>query len=166
VNLEIKSGEIVGLMGPNGSGKTTLAKALAGLIRPKRGSIRKNGKIAYVPQAPDLAFVGITYRDEAKMLGIEIGELGEIVDEPIYKLNRGLRRLLSLYSVLSLRYGVIILDEPANDLDDYYTQKVGEVLEEAAKAGAAILLISHELDLINKISNKIYEIDNGQIREI
>ncbi len=168
VDLEVGSGEVVCVVGPNGSGKTTLGKALAGLVKPRRGTVVSRGPRAYVPQTPDLAFIGTTIREEAKALGVpRLAQAFEKhADTPIYALNRGLRRLAAVTAIMASGLGVVVLDEPTNDLDDRYTSLMASLIREAAGRGTAIVVVTHDPDLAAEACSRFTRVDGGALAEV
>ena len=168
VDLEVGSGEVVCVVGPNGSGKTTLGKALAGLVKPRRGTVVSRGPRAYVPQTPDLAFIGATIREEAKVLGVpRLAQAFErYADTPIYALNRGLRRLAAVTAIMASGLGVVVLDEPTNDLDDHYTSLMAGLIREAAGRGTAMVVITHDPDLAAGACSRFVRAEGGTLTDV
>jgi len=147
IDLEIPKGQFAILLGPNGSGKTTLFKAITGLIKPKRGEVRVNGKpfkeytkeelyrrIGFVFQDPndqlfaptvgeDVAFgpvnLGLQPAEVTKRVkeALEMVGIPHLVSKPIHYLSYGQKKRVSIAGVLAMKPKVIILDEPTAGLD-------------------------------------------------
>ena len=147
VDLEIRDGEVVAIVGHNGSGKTTLAKQLNGLLEPDAGRVEWRGRdvreydaaevgreVGYVFQNPDHQIFESSVRDEVafgpKNFGIEGDELdarvedaietvdlGPLADSDPFALSKGQRQRVALASILATRPGAIVFDEPTTGLD-------------------------------------------------
>jgi energy-coupling factor transport system ATP-binding protein len=178
IDLAIPAGDFVALTGPNGSGKTTLAKHFNGLLRPDRGQVALFGQdlrqsstgeiartVGYVFQNPDHQIFSATTRQEIAFglhnLGLDEAEIRRRTAEALETfrlspyagrqpatLSYGLRRKISLASVLAMRPQVLILDEPTTGLDWQSTTELVALLEDYHAQGNTILLITHDMRLI------------------
>lgn len=178
ISLSIPAGEFVALLGPNGSGKTTLAKHLNGLLRPDAGQVllggldirrRSTGELArtvgYVFQNPDHQIFSATTRQELafgpRNLGFPEAEVHRRVEQVLQdfqlapfadrqpaSLSFGLRRKVSIASVLAASPRVLILDEPTTGLDWKSTTALFQLLKQYHRQGNTILLITHDMRLV------------------
>jgi len=197
INLQIKKGEFIGLIGPTGSGKSTLVQHLNGLLFPTSGEVCIQGenlkdknvdlkkirqKVGLVFQFPELQlFEDTVYHDIAfgpKNLGLSGKEIDIRVRESMQKvgldfeqfafrspfsLSGGEQRKVAIAGILALRPEVLILDEPTCGLDGKSTQEIKQLLEELNSAGVTIILISHNVDLIAPLAQKIILLDQGKL---
>lgn len=175
VNLMLYRGDKIGIVGPNGAGKTTFLKTLLGQLPADSGQIRLGAgvQISYYSQehetlAPHVALID-HFRDKYRLLEQEARDLlarflfyGDDVYKIIGNLSGGERSRLIL-AELSLEKGnLLILDEPTNHLDVFST----EVLEEAlAEYPGTILMVSHDRFFMERVTNKIWELENGTFKE-
>ncbi len=190
VDMEIRSGEVAVLVGPNGSGKTTLLKCIAGLLTPMDGrvrvcgedpghtNIRPRGRLAfYVPQIPDYVFVSSTVKDElrevSKKVGVPVSEIthsapwvkGALEQSP-YRLSHGQRRWLALSIGLAYRPRALLLDEPTTGLDLRFMGELRRLLARATRAGAAVLIATHDPRLVAEIADRAFIVDGGRVSEV
>ena len=172
LNLSISAGEIFGLLGPNGSGKTTFIRMLAGLIRPKAGSVVIDGKvpspkrakrIGYMPQLnalyqelsikENVDFFARMYgmsnraeRAEAVETAIKLVNLWDRQKDSIFKLSGGMKQRVSLAVALVHRPTMLLLDEPTVGLDPDLRFNFWKRFRDMAGSGSTILLSSHSMD--------------------
>ena len=197
INIEIKKGEIVGLIGPTGSGKSTLVQHLNGLLFPSSGevwieeeNINKNEvnlkkirqKVGLVFQFPELQlFEDTVFHDIAfgpKNLGLKEKEIDVRVRESMEKveldfdqfafrspfsLSGGEQRKVAIAGIFALRPEILILDEPTCGLDGKSTQEIKKLLKELNSGGVTVILISHNMDLIAQLAQKIILLDQGKL---
>ena len=191
-SFTLPAGEIVVLTGPNGAGKTTLLLCLSGLLRPSGGSVRVCGfdlyqdetaakmRLAFVPDVPrfyaeltaweHLKFIALAFRAEAgfeeraRQLLEEL-DLWNARDLYPHNYSRGMRLKLGLALALIRPAQVLILDEPTSALDpqavEYLIAKLGALRDE----GAAILLTSHNLDLVTRLKGRQWRMDKGVLEQ-
>jgi len=190
VDMEIRSGEVAVLVGPNGSGKTTLLKCIAGLLTPMDGrvrvcgedprhtNIRPRGRLAfYVPQIPDYVFVSSTVEGElgevSRKVGVPVSEITHsapwvkgALDQPPYRLSHGQRRWLALSIGLAYRPRALLLDEPTTGLDLRFMGELRRLLARATRAGAAVLIATHDPRLVAEVADRAFIVDSGRVREV
>lgn len=193
VNLKLRKGELVALMGPNGGGKTTLAKVIAGLLKPREGKVLVQGKpvssytrlelsslVGYVYQNPqhqlfcqsvfeEVAF-GLRLRG---MKGAELARrvsealrlfgLEELRDEHPFFLSKGEKRRLALASVYVLEPSIFIVDEPTTGQDRRFSDQLMEVLRRLAEAGKSVLVITHSVDHALKFADRLVVVSRGKV---
>ena len=190
IDLEVKEGEILGLVGPNGAGKTTLLNIIAGIWPQDSGDIVIDGitlsegreevkqKIGYILDAPFLypkltgreflSFVGSLYKIDRAVLNKKIGELEKALELSFW-LNklmegypRGVRQKITFAAMLLHSPRNIILDEPLTNLDPKSSKLVKELLHKLASEGASILLSTHILEIAEKLCQRIVVIHKGR----
>jgi energy-coupling factor transporter ATP-binding protein EcfA2 len=193
VSLRIDRGDVVSIIGKNGSGKTTLSSLLIGLNKPTSGSgtvcgldlatssIRElAGKVGYVFQYPEHQFVEDTVYDEVAFslkaqkrppeeVDARVNQVLELLglermrDKHPLRLSMGQKRRLSVATMLILNPDILILDEPTTGQDRKNIDNIMEIMGEANRAGTTIILITHDMNLVAKYSNKIVVMDEGEI---
>ncbi len=173
-SLTLHRGEIIGLTGPNGSGKTTLLKILAGLLKPDKGVVVRNGRTLYIPEEPLLYYTHPTPREELenstsdKELVREVVELfgiGDLLDEPLAKLSSGERRRVAVASAILRKTDILLLDEPSAGLDPYSLSVLAETLVEASSRGVGIVVATHDPRLMG-LFDKVYVMDGGVLKRV
>ena len=191
LSLSLEPGEVYGLLGPNGAGKTTLVRQVLGLLKPTSGSIRLDGHdvvanpgfarrtIGFLPQGQ--FDIGDVHVDEliysvGKLRGLTSGEARRRRDELIERLDLGpfrsttmhaasggVRRLAGFATALVAGNRLLVLDEPTNDVDPIRRQTLWQLVAEAGQAGAAVLLVTHNLAEAERFIHRLAIIDHGRI---
>lgn len=171
VNLDIKEKEILGLVGNNGCGKTTLANILIGKESLDVGTIKKykdNLKIGYLKQSTSYDSNSFTdlvinktidsFFEISSYLGLE--KVHNWTKDRLNNLSGGEKTKLSLTEIWNSKPDLLILDEPTNHLD---YKGIEWLIEEIKKINLTIIIISHDRYFLDEVTEKIAEIDNGQI---
>jgi len=180
LSLALRRGTVTALIGPNGSGKTTLIRTLVGLDEPTEGELTYCGPdavrpIGYLPQQPSfrpgqrvrdtLAFyaslVGETEADAVAQL--ERVGLADAADREIDALSGGMTRLVGVAQATIGSPPVVILDEPASGLDPSMRVHIFDVIRALAADGAAVLVSSHDLALVERSADRVVLLDEGAI---
>ena len=191
INLKVSKGSIVGYIGPNGAGKSTTVKLIMGLITGYTGEIKIFGedisksdesykkKIGYVPEVPEiydsltgkeyLTFVGQLYgidyekADEKAKKLMEILGILDAYGKRISSYSKGMKQKLILISSLIHNPEILFLDEPLSGLDANSVMIIKEILAHLAREGKTIFYSSHIMEIVEKISDRIILINNGEI---
>lgn len=193
VNLSINQGEYIAVVGGNGSGKTTLAKHMNGLLRPRSGQVHVLGKpasertvaelarvVGYVFQNPDHQLFCGTVEDEVSFgpsnIGVAPDEVrrraeyaidamgvAHVRDKPPLSLSLGLRRKVSIASVIAMDPQVLVLDEPTTGLDADEARDLMELVRSMNRDGRTIVLITHEMKLVAEHVNRVVVMSEGRI---
>lgn len=191
LNLEIQEGDCFGFIGPNGAGKTTTIKILATLLQPTWGEARIadyvigyqsrsiRPLIGYVPDyfgayedmvvQEYLEFFAAAYNingpQRAKVVNdvLELTDLGYKRDAPVDGLSRGMKQRLSIARVLVHDPKVLLLDEPAGNLDPRARIEMRELLKELRRMGKTILISSHILPELQDLCNTVGIIERGEL---
>jgi energy-coupling factor transport system ATP-binding protein len=164
--LELRRGEIVGLVGANGSGKTTLAKIAAGLLEPGHGHVERVGRASYLSQDPgrylarercdDEVALGARDGSAAARAIAAVGLKGYEARHP-RDLSSGERERLALAAVLATEPDVLILDEPTRGVDPEARTRLAALLRREA-ADRATLLVTHDHDLVAAVADRTVEL--------
>jgi energy-coupling factor transport system ATP-binding protein len=191
INLTIRKGEFVAIVGENGSGKTTLVKHFNRLLSPTSGDVIVNGKntkehsiaalahdAGLVFQNPDHMFFADTVREEVaygvKNLGIAdagaaidatLADAGLAGSADLYPrwLSRGERQRLGIACVVAMQPNVIVLDEPTTGLDGYEALLVIDILKKLQQKGHTIVIITHNREIAEHCADRIITMDSGKI---
>jgi heme ABC exporter ATP-binding subunit CcmA len=185
-SLRAVPGEILLLQGPNGAGKTSLLRVMAGLLPVHRGQAHvmgidlvaeprrarshvgmlghANGLYGDLTVAENVAFWGATVgasADEISGALVRMGLADRLADVPTRKLSAGQKRRSALACLIARRAGVWLLDEPHSGLDARGRDELDAVLTEAARAGATIVISSHELDRGTRLADRVITVRGG-----
>lgn len=193
VNLDIVRGEWLAVVGVNGSGKSTLIKHLNGLLKPSQGTVHVEGQdtrgrqvgelartVAYLPQNPDHMIFGATVRQEVAYGPRQLGLRGEalerrveetlaalrllpVAEYPPAVLGYGLRRQVSLASVLALQAPVLALDEPTVGLDRSLAGHLMGLVAERHRRGMTVVMITHDLRWVARYAQRVIVLCAGRL---
>lgn len=174
LSFDVPAGAIMGMVGPNGAGKTTTLRAIAGIIPATQGQISVAGfdidrqskqakqRLAYIPDEPrlfdaltvweHLRFSAAAYGvDQYESIADELLEQFELTDKrdtPAQALSRGMRQKVAICCAYLHNPGAILFDEPHTGLDPHAIRTMKKTVQERAEAGAAVIVSSHMLSLI------------------
>ncbi|HXI32539.1 MAG TPA: ABC transporter ATP-binding protein [Gemmatimonadales bacterium] len=188
LSFDVAPGEVLGLVGPNGAGKTTTLRSIAGIIRPTRGRIvigghdlehhpvAAKGLLAFMPDEPrlfDYLTVEEHLRFVARLYGVAdvdarapalLQEM-ELVDKAKAlpgELSRGMKQKLTIACGLLHEPRALLFDEPLTGLDPVGIRRMKQTIVERARRGAAVLLSSHLLHLVEEICTRVLIIQRGR----
>jgi ABC-2 type transport system ATP-binding protein len=188
LSFQVQAGEVLGLVGPNGAGKTTTIRSIAGIIIPSAGRIRIAGHdlatdpvaakrvLAFIPDEPHLfdyltveehlRFVGRLYQVqevEERLPGI-LEELGLTAKRSALpgELSRGMKQKLAIACGLLHHPGALLLDEPLTGLDPVGIRRMKATIVRRAEEGAAVILSSHLLHLVEEICTRVLIMNRGR----
>jgi len=188
VTFELEAGEAFGLLGPNGAGKTSVVKMIAGLIHPDVGSISLFGshpgnpaaraQLGFAPEDPD--FPKFLRASEildyfASLLGLDEAERKRRIPETlafagldaerrqIQQFSKGMKQRLGIAQAILGRPKLLILDEPAADLDPLGRRDVRALIERLKQSGVAILLNSHLLSEVELVCDTVAIMGKGRV---
>ena len=193
VDLTIRRGERVGIVGQNGSGKSTLVRHFNGLLRPTEGRVLIDGtdarprRVAHLAatvglafQDPDRQIFAGTVRGEVAFGPRNVGksgkELDRVVDEALvasgldrdaganpYDLGYSRRKLLALASILAMETPIVVLDEPTTGQDARGVDRVRRIVAGLSAAGRTVIAISHDMRFVADTFERVVVMRNGQI---
>ncbi len=191
LDLQIKRGEIFGLLGPNGSGKTTTIKLLLGLLFPTSGEakvfgmpaadVRKNERIGYLPEESylyrflnaeeTLDFYGRLFDIPTEVRKKRAADLIKLVGleadrrRTLREYSKGMRQRIGLAQALINDPEFVILDEPTSGLDPNGTIWMKELIRQLRDQGKTVLMCSHRLDDVQAVCDRIAILYNGDLQE-
>jgi|GEM_PF-2590394 len=180
VSLTIKDKEFIGILGRNGSGKTTLVRTITGIYNKDAGKLSVNGKVIplfvgnlalnkFYSGLDNFYFLGATLGYSKKQLKEKIqivedfSELGEDIYNPMGVYSMGMKIRLRFGCVKALNPELLIIDEALAVSDTYFQEKCYRFLVEFAKTNT-VVLITHDLSVIEKYCNRIILMDKGSIK--
>lgn len=179
ITFSLEQGDMLGIIGTNGAGKSTLLKAISGIMEPTKGTVKRNGSVAALLELSsgfdgDLtvkentylrgAMLGYTrkFMDETYDRIIDFAELRDFQDRPFKQLSSGMKSRLA-FSIASLvKPDILILDEVLSVGDGAFKTKSEEKMKEMMGGGTTTILVSHSLEQIKALSNKILWLNKGQ----
>lgn len=192
LDLEIRRGEIFGLLGPNGSGKTTTIKLILGLLFPTSGQalvfgkdatdVRKNERIGYLPEESylykflnaeeTLDFYGRLFNMSRAVRRQRVADLIEMVGlewakrRQLKEYSKGMTRRIGLAQALINDPELIVLDEPTTGLDPIGTHEMKEMIVDLRKKGKTVLMCSHLLADVQDVCDRIAILYQGELKEL
>lgn len=177
ISIDLFSGDLTAIIGPNGSGKTTLLRLTAGLLEPTAGTVsaaesQASRTIGYLPQQPDFR-PGFTVSETMEFYTALVGDnpdaalarvgLADAKSRRVENLSGGMTRLLGIAQATVGDPPVVVLDEPGSGLDPEMRIRIAEVASELADEGVAVVLSSHDLELVEAWADRVVVLDAGSI---
>jgi len=181
INLEIKKGESVALIGINGSGKSTLLKLMTKIIYPTSGKIEINGKLTSLLELgagfhPDFtgreniyfnaSIFGLTASEiDARVMSIiDFSELGDLIDSPVRTYSSGQYMRLAFSVAINVDAEILLIDEILAVGDQHFQDKCFSKLIELKNSGKTIVIVSHSLGSVQKLCDRAVWLNNGKIQ--
>lgn len=181
IDLRIREGEVVGLVGENGSGKSTLLKLMTRILYPDKGEIHVNGRVSSLIELgagfhPDMtgreniytnaSIFGLSRNEINKRIDsiIDFSELGYYIDNPVRYYSSGMYMRLAFSVAINVDADILLIDEILSVGDQNFQRKCISKLQEICKSGTTIVIVSHSLGQIEKLCSRSIWIDDGKIR--
>lgn len=179
ITFSLEKGDMLGIIGTNGAGKSTLLKAVSGIMVPSEGQIERHGKIAALLELASGFDGDLTVKENAYLRGallgytrkfmddtyaeiIKFAELQEFEDRPFKQLSSGMKSRLA-FSIASLvNPEILILDEVLSVGDGAFRKKSEAKMKEIINGGATTILVSHSLNQVRSMCNKILWLHKGK----
>lgn len=182
INLTIKKGETVALIGVNGSGKSTLLKLMTKIIYPTTGEIKTNGKLTSLLELgagfhPDFtgreniyfnaSIFGLTAKeiDNRVQEIIDFSELGDFIEAPVRTYSSGMYMRLAFSVAINVDADILLIDEILAVGDQHFQDKCFQKLESLKNSGKTIVIVSHSLGSIQKLCDRAVWLYEGEIRK-
>jgi len=179
VSFSLEKGDMLGIIGTNGAGKSTLLKAIAGIMEPTKGYVKREGTIAALLELGSGFDKELTVRENAYLRGamlgytrefmdetyeqiIDFAELWDFQDRPFKQLSSGMKSRLA-FSIASLvRPDILILDEVLSVGDGAFRKKSETKMKEIINSGATTIIVSHSLEQVRAMCNKVLWLHKGE----
>jgi branched-chain amino acid transport system ATP-binding protein len=189
VELDIRPGEVVTLLGRNGAGKTTTLKSIMGVVPRRAGSIRFNGRELIALSSNRIAKAGIAYCPEERGVfaslsveenlllppavapgGLELAQIYELfpnlrerLRSQGTKLSGGEQQMLAIARILRTGAKLLLLDEPTEGLAPVIVQQIGRTIEQIKARGFTILLVEQNFRFASTVADRHYVMENGRV---
>lgn len=183
VTFDINKGDVVGIIGRNGSGKSTLLKIISGILKPSEGKVQCNGNVVPMLELGSGFDYDLTGRENIFLNGailgyskeflnskideiIEFSELGRFIEEPIRNYSSGMMMRLAFSIATVVNPEILIVDEILAVGDEAFQEKSRKRMMELMSGGTTVLFVSHNLNQIRQMCNKVVWLDHGEIKAI
>jgi len=188
VTFDVRSGEVFGLLGPNGAGKSTLLRMLMDIIVPDAGQILLDGRplqaaerdrIGYLPEERGLyrkekvidvliyfgMLKGLTRQDARirALEGLAHFDLKEMAQRRTDQMSKGQQQKVQIIGTLLHEPSILVMDEPFSGLDPINTVMVKDLLRERSRAGAIVILSTHQMPLVEELCDRVAMIHRGHL---
>ena len=181
INMNVRKGETVALIGTNGSGKSTLLKLMTKIIFPNKGTIETNGKLTSLLELgagfhPDFtgreniyfnaSIFGLTRKEiDARIQDIiDFSELGEFIDHPVRTYSSGMYMRLAFSVAINVDAEILLIDEILAVGDQHFQEKCYRKLKELKDSDKTIVIVTHSLDVVKELCNRAVWIYKGELR--
>ena len=183
VSLDIMPGDFYGLVGLNGSGKSTLLKTIAGVYKPSKGKVTVNGTIAPLIELGAGFDMDLTARENIYLNGtvlgfspkyldekfdeiVEFSELQNFLDVPLKNYSSGMVARLAFAVATMTKPDILIADEILSVGDFLFQEKCEKRMAELLSGGTTVILVSHSIEQIERMCNKVAWLDHGHLRSL
>lgn len=183
VNFDVEKGEVVGFVGSNGAGKSTLLKVIAGVMKPTKGKVSVYGNICPMIELGAGFDSQLTARENIYLNGAVMGyskefinskfdeivsfsELSEFLDVPIQNFSSGMIARLAFSIATIVDPEILIVDEILSVGDMAFQKKSEEKMLNMINGGTTVLFVSHSIDQIRNMCNKVVWIEKGEVQAI
>ena len=183
ISFEVEKGEVVGLIGSNGAGKSTMLKIVSGVMKPTKGKVTVNGVISPMIELGAGFDMELTARENIFLNGailgysrkfleekfdeiVEFSELKDFLDVPVRNFSSGMTAKLAFSIATVVEPEILIVDEILSVGDIKFQEKSKNKMLEMIKGGTTVLYVSHSLDSIKQLCDKVVWIEHGKIVKI
>ena len=180
VSFEIKKGEVIGLIGSNGAGKSTLLKVVSGVMKPTKGKVTVNGQVSPMIELGAGFDMELTARENIYLNGailgyskqfidekfeevVEFSELRDFLDAPVKNFSSGMIAKLAFSIATVVDPEILIVDEILSVGDIKFQEKSKNKMMEMIKGGTTVLYVSHSLDSIKELCNRVIWLEHGNV---
>ena len=180
VSFEIKKGEVIGIVGNNGAGKSTLLKVISGILRPTKGSVSLEGNVVPMLELGSGFDFDLSGRENIFLNGAILGyserflkekyddivafsELGEFINHPVRNYSSGMVMRLAFSIASMVNPDILIVDEILAVGDAAFQEKSYARMTEMMSHGTTVLLVSHNIDQIRRLCDRVIWLDHGNV---
>lgn len=183
VSVQIKEGEVFGIVGLNGSGKSTLLKLVSGILKPTNGTVITRGTISPLIELGAGFDMELTARENIFMNGsvlgysrefmrekfdeiIEFAELQDFVEAPLKNFSSGMVARLGFSIATLVKPEILIVDEILAVGDFLFQQKCEQRIQEMMSGGTTVLIVSHSIEQIERLCNRVMWLEKGHVKMV
>jgi lipopolysaccharide transport system ATP-binding protein len=180
ISFDLFPGEVLGIIGRNGSGKSTLLQIVVGTLTPSTGTVSSHGRVAALLELGAGFNMEFTGRENILLNGITLGlsvteiqnkekeiiafaEIGDFIDQPVKYYSSGMFMRLAFAIATSVEPDILVVDEALAVGDPGFVIRCMERVKKLRDAGCAILLVTHDIQTIRSICNRVIWLDNGKL---
>ena len=181
VSIDIKKGEVFGIVGHNGSGKSTLLKTISGILKPTVGTVKVHGSIAPLIELGAGFDLDLTARENIFLNGsvlgfsnqmieekfdeiVDFSELREFLDVPMKNYSSGMVARIGFAVATMVKPDILIVDEILSVGDFLFQQKCEQRINALMQGGTTVLIVSHALEQIRRLCTRVMWLDKGKIK--
>ena len=182
LELSVQEGDYLAIVGENGAGKSTLLKTIAGVYKPSKGKVTVNGTIAPLIELGAGFDLDLTARENIYLNGtvlgytpkyidskfddiVEFSELQEFLDVPLKNYSSGMVARLAFAVATMTKPDILIADEILSVGDFLFQEKCEKRMAELLSGGTTVILVSHSIEQIERMCNKVAWLDHGHLRD-
>ena len=183
VSFEVKKGDVLGIIGPNGGGKSTILKLLSRIMQPNKGEIKIEGKLAALIEVTAGFHPELTGRENVYLNGtilgmrkkeidskfeeiVEFSGIREFIDTPVKRYSSGMYSRLGFSVAAHMDPDILLVDEVLAVGDMAFQAKCTEKMRELLKSNTTIVLVSHNLSLIQNLCKRVILLNRGEIKKV
>ena len=183
VSFDVNKGDVIGIIGHNGAGKSTLLKAISGILKPTSGMVKCNGKVVPMLELGSGFDFELTGRENIFLNGailgysekflneryeqiVEFSELGKFIEAPLRNYSSGMMMRLAFSIATVVNPEILIVDEILAVGDSDFQEKSKKRMLELMGGGTTVLFVSHSLEQIRELCNKVVWIEKGVVQRI
>ncbi len=182
VTFSVYRGDILGIVGFNGAGKSTMLKLLAGILKPSEGMVRVNGTVAPLIEVGAGFDLDLTARENIYLNGailgysrkfidkyfdeiVDFADLRAFIDVPVKNFSSGMYARLGFSIATIIQPDILIVDEVLSVGDFHFQEKCENRIQEMIENGTTIIIVSHDINMIERVCNKVLWLDCGSVKD-
>lgn len=183
ISFDVNKGDVVGIIGHNGAGKSTMLKAISGILKPASGTVNCRGRVVPMLELGSGFDLQLTGRENVFLNGailgyseeflnekydeiVEFSELGKFIESPIRNYSSGMMMRLAFSIATVVNPEILIVDEILAVGDSDFQAKSKNRMKELMSGGTTVLFVSHSLDQIRELCNRVVWIEHGEMQMI